>query len=561
MSYVLPENLAELSAEEFSKTQADLKAHVKGLLSSDSATADELRAAKDARAAVAAEDARRVELAATLAELGEFASAPEPVVEVVPEPAPVTETKVEAPVAVVANRTAFDAPTESSSPTVVMTTASDVPGFGSGVPLESFRDAAKALDNRLGSYSSSTPGRERAPKTKTGTNSYLITPGRSAIRHGGVMFRREFPADLRITETNHANSVIQHAADETRLPGGSLLNSAKQMIEKQNRSLTAAVGWCAPSETLYDLCSQSSLDGLLDLPEVQATRGGFQVPSDGGPDFSVLWNGIGDAGDVILTEYDVENGAEKECFEIPCPGFTDVRLEAAYLCITGSLLQRRGYPEAVEFFSREAIKALAHKINASVIDKIQTGSGSVNTIAPIAGSDDAASALLSAVDLAIEDIKYRQRMSRDTTLEVVLPYWARVPLRAALARRRGVLALDVTDAELLNFFAIRNALPRFVYDFQDAYTGTAQGPGGASALLVLPATVDFLVYPAGTWTKIVRDVVNLDTIYDNAMLTNNQYTALFAEDGFNVIKTCPISRRYRATLDPSGVVGCCDTAS
>ena len=88
-------------------------------------------------------------------------------------------------------------------------------------------------------------------------------------------------------------------------------------------------------------------------------------------------------------------------------------------------------------------------------------------------------------------------------------------------------------------------------------TGLNTGPGGSSPLTALPTTVQFLVYPAGTWTKIVQDVVNLDTIYDNALLTTNQYTAIFAEDGFNVIQTCPESRLYTASVDPSGVVGCC----
>ena len=119
-------------------------------------------------------------------------------------------------------------------------------------------------------------------------------------------------------------------------------------------------------------------------------------------------------------------------------------------------------------------------------------------------------------------------------------------------------AEDVSDAEILGWFTTRRAVPRFVYDWQDAFSGLAGGPGGSSPITVFPDEVQFLVYPAGTWVKPVRDVINLDTVYDNALLTSNQYTALFAEDGFNVIKMCVESRLYQVDVDVAGLVGCCD---
>ena len=570
MGFKLPEDIKSLSAAELDKLAGDVRTYVRELTTAEvPATIADLTTGRDAYNTVLAElkeredaEALRQELAASVEDDDEDEEDDEEEV--------VEEIEAEEKTPVVASRRAprvrnlrkstLDAvPAAEADKYVVMTTASDVPGFGSGVTLESFAQAAQALDNRLAAYSpsSSMPGRRNAPAApRTGPHSFAIEPGRSSIRHGGVMFKRQYPDELRIKEGSDPERVLKYAAKESRLPGGSLLKSAKAQVDA-GKALTAAVGWCAPSEVIYDLCDLSTLDGMLDLPEIQATRGGFQLPADGGPNFSVIWNGIGDAGDVILTEYQIENDALKECFEIPCPDFTDVRLDASYLCLTGSLLQRRGYPEVVEFFSQQAVKALAHKVNASVIARIVAASGTATSISADASGDDAASAVLSAVDLAIWDIKYSQRMGADATLEVVMPYWFLVPIRAGIARRRGIFAFDVTDQMIMEWFAVRHAMPRFVYDWQDAYTGLNTGPGGADALTALPGTGDFLVYPAGTWTKIVRDVVNLDTIYDNAMLTTNQYTALFVEDGFNVIQTCPISRLYTVTLDPSGVVGCC----
>ena len=135
--------------------------------------------------------------------------------------------------------------------------------------------------------------------------------------------------------------------------------------------------------------------------------------------------------------------------------------------------------------------------------------------------------------------------------------WFLPQIRAGLARRRGVLAVAVSDAEIIDWFQMRRAAPQFVYDWQDAYTGLADGPGGVDPLTALPTTGQFLVYPSGTWVKAVQDVVSLDTIYDSTNLQTNQYTAIFAEDGWAMLQMCPDSRLYEVALDPSGVVGCC----
>lgn len=568
--FEVPADLTALSGDEFAAFAATVRTYAQDMLGQDNVDPAHLIATRDLFNTVTAEETRRTEVAAAAeteranAETAraELAAGLQPTPE--PEPTPEPAPPAPEPVLVVrptvpaaASASTIDQPPAQEEPQLVsMVASSDTPNVGQR--LTSFRDASALIEARLRGYSAGkgklTPTQLAA--RRVGKNAFKIG-GRSLVRHNVISFEREFPADLRITDTQNPMSVLEHAVDQRRLPGGSLIRSAELAVAA-GRSLTAAVGWCAPSETIYDLCALESMDGLLDIPEVQAARGGFFIPEDGGPDFASIFEGIGDEGDVILSEYDVEQGTEKVCVEIPCPPFVEVRLDVAYVCITGSLLQRRGYPEAVTRFSQGAMTALAHKINESVIARIVAASGGPTAITPDADADDAASALLSAVEVAIEDIKYRNRMARSATLEVVLPAWTLASIRAALARRRGVMAWDVSDAEILAAFTTRRAVPRFVYDWQDAFSGLVGGPGGASPLQVLPSSVQFLVYPAGTWTKAVQDVVNLDTVYDNALLTSNQYTALFAEDGFNVLQMCVDSRLYSTTLPTSQP--CCDAA-
>lgn len=561
----VPADLGALSAEEFAAFAAQVRAHAQSLLASQDASSEAIVATRELFSTVQADETRRTELAVSAetarAELAAgLAPVETPAAVVPPTPAPeVVPAPTPEPAPVQQASTIDPAPEAPAEVYATLTASADAPGTGG--QLADFSAAGVLIERRLASYSTAVQKGMAGTKVDLGGGRFAIG-GRSLTRHGNIQLNRHFPADLRITEEKDALKVLDYATSEKRLPGGSLVASMEHQVRPVKegglgKSLTAAVGWCAPSETLYGLCALETLDGMLDIAEVQATRGGFFVPENGGPNFSVIYDSIGDEGDVILTEYDVENGVEKVCVEIPCPPFVEVRLDVAYICITGSLLQRRGYPEAVTRFTQGAMVALAHKVNESVIARIVAGSGAAVVISADASGDDAASALLSAVELAIEDMKYRNRMGRGATIEIVLPAWVLAPIRAALARRQGVAAINVTDSEILAAFTTRKAVPRFVYDWQDAYSGLSGGPGAQTPITAWPANVQFLAYPAGTWVKPVRDVVNLDTVYDNALLTQNQYTALFAEDGFNVIKMCADSRLYQVPIDVSGVVGCC----
>lgn len=557
--FEVPADLSALSAEEFAAFAATARDHARQALSADDTPAPALIAYRDLMTGLGTEETRRTEetaqASAARAELAAGLAEPTPAPAPAVVPAPSTDPAVPAPAPVPAPVPAstLDTPPPAESEVyAVLTASSDAPNVGA--ELGSFTEAAELIERRLGTYPQGGSGRanQRGPLHIGGAQ--FAVGGRSMVRHGNVAIRRQFPDALRIDGNNGAMGVLEYAGRQSRLPGGSLIASMTSQINA-GRSLTAAAGWCAPSETIYDLCMLETRDGMLDIPEVEAARGGFQIPENGGPNFASIYDSIGDDGDVILTEYEVENGADKVCIEIPCPDFVEVRLDVAYLCLTGSLLQRRGYPEAVGRFTQGALVGLDHKVNQSVIARIVAGSTAVGPIPDNAGGDDAVAQLLSAVELAVEDIKYRNRMGRAETVEIILPYWAIPVMRAGLARRRGVSEWNVSDSEILSAFTTRKAAPHFVYDWQDAFSGLANGPGRTAPLTAFPTDISFVAYPSGTWVKAVRSVVNLDTVYDNAMLTQNQFTALFAEDGFAVLKMCTDSRVYTVGFDPNGL--CC----
>jgi hypothetical protein len=163
--------------------------------------------------------------------------------------------------------------------------------------------------------------------------------------------------------------------------------------------------------------------------------------------------------------------------------------------------------------------------------------------------------------MAIVDIKYRLRMQRSATLEVVMPWWILAQMRADWIRRNatgsGPEALTLADSAITAAFTARGARVQYVYDWQDAFaTCAASGtPGADTPITELPTSLQFLVYPAGTWIRALNDVITLNSVYDSTKLATNQVTHLFTETGWAMIRMCPVSRVYTVPICPSGSTG------
>lgn len=388
----------------------------------------------------------------------------------------------------------------------------------------------------------------------------------SGGRYGIAQFDRSRGAELTIGEREHGNEVmrkIRQARSEYNLSGGSLAKSWQQSVEKTG-SLTAAAGWCAPSQNDYSLCLNWSAGvGLLDLPTVTAPRGGINYTDE--PDFPTIYaNAIAvGGGSNLLTEAQVIADTAKTCSEIPCPTFEDRRLDVAALCIRASFLQAAGYPEVVNAWIDGLMAAHDQEINRNIIAQIITRAGAATVFAsPDPDGDSFTSALLAAVELAREDLMYRFMLPRNSTIEVVFPYWVLAQMRADLSRRTGVDMLTVGDAALAAMFSARGARVQFVRGWQDGLiTGGALDPafpGGDAAaafMTALPSTVSFLAWPAGAVVLARQDVVTLTNVYDAASLAQNEYTALFTEEGYAPLFPCPGQRLYTVTGCIGGITG------
>ena len=448
-----------------------------------------------------------------------------------------------------------DVPAASVQRFSTLVAAAGVPNFEAGQHLEAGDDTmlniAKAFEARA--------------------SSHQALRGRGAIvqMQPVAQLVRDYPDEFSVNGDSTDYFKLLKVSDEKRLPGGNLLQAVelrRQQLAAEGKeldSLAAAAGWCAPSETDYSICLQISTDGMYDVPEVQARRGGIRHNT--GIEFDSIFGGgscSSPTGFFDLTEAQVASGTVKTCLEIPCPSFIDTRLGVTGLCLTGNILSIRGYPEFTATFTRGAIAASAHQVNREQIADVVAASTAVSLAAGIWASDGSVvSNVMSAVDLAVTDIKYRMRLQQSATLEVVMPWWILAQMRADWIRRAFTgstsESLALADSAIATAFRARGARVQYVYDWQDAFaTCAATGSLGADTPpTTMPTSLQFLVYPAGTWVRAVSDVITLNSVYDSTKLATNQVTHLFTETGWAMVQMCPVSRVYTVPICPNGRTG------
>ena len=244
----------------------------------------------------------------------------------------------------------------------------------------------------------------------------LIENARSFGKTGGagtrqpiVQFKRNRGAEFTITNDRDGDEtmrVLRHARDEKRLYGGSLAKQWQKNID-EGVSLTAAAGWCAPSQNDYDLCRNWAAGvGILDLPTVTVTRGGINYTDE--PTFPEIYaNAVAvGGGSNFLTEAQVIADTVKTCSEIPCPTFENRRLDVMALCIRVSFLQAAGYPEVVNAWQDGLLAAHEQEMNRLIIADILARAGAATVVAdvdPTAGTQDSfTSALLAALSWPVK---------------------------------------------------------------------------------------------------------------------------------------------------------------
>jgi hypothetical protein len=326
-------------------------------------------------------------------------------------------------------------------------------------------------------------------------------------------------------------------------------------------ALVAAGGWCAPSEIRYDFFNIACSSGMIDLPTFGVTRGGVQFPVS--PSLADAVDSIAFAPFAetlsvtsvpwLWTEADdiaaATGSPTKPCLRVPCPDFDEARLDVYGICLTAGNLANDAYPEATANTLKLLMAAHDHAVNANLIAQMLTLSTAAITISGGAATDAAAPRIFNAAALAAVDTRERYGMCIDDVLEIVLPQWVREVIRADLAWKAGVELLAVGNAEIDSYFLARNVRPQWVDDWQ--VRGASQF-GNATAMTAWPTTVDFLMYPAGTFLHGNGMSLDLGVVRDSVLNETNDHTAAWSEEAHLIARVGHESRRYRVGFNVNG---------
>ena len=418
-------------------------------------------------------------------------------------------------VAEMASRTKRPTLPQKAKNMLSITAAHDVPGFSASTDLDGLADVAKALISKSRGFT--------APN---GTG----TLQKFAVASLNIPYADE---DI-VKRPEDAVGIAARLGDESRLP----------------ESLTAS-GWCSPSETVYDLRGEESLEGMVSIPEMGVRRGGIRWTT--GPQFQDFYDDS--AVGQVYTEAQMIAGVTKEFVEITCPSFTDTRLDAIPFGVKIPFLLEAAYPEMVERVVSGSLVAHQHKINANVISRMVTIAGAAKVVA---GMGATSTDTLEALERVADGERQRYRLPLNKTLEVVLPFWVKGALRADLSRRNGIALARVTDSDITGHFGDRNVAVQFVYDWQSLPLVDDGGTAGVDERTVYPATFDALIYPAGTYVKGTSEVVNISAVYDAASLAENTYTGMFMEQGLLVVSQQYVANLLTLPICSAGRTGAAD---
>lgn len=381
--------------------------------------------------------------------------------------------------------------------------AADVPGLGNGQPVD-FDQIATSLAERFERF----PRPEGPADHRFGDDPAALSYfGHASISKG---IPQELMIDPRTMSAEQIEEVFARATDQSRLPGGSLV---------------AATGWCSPSETSYTFAdSGSTNEGMVSVPEVGAPRGGIRHTL--GPDWADIY---------ALTNYFknteaavIAGSATKPCFTVACPTWDDHRLDAYGYCFTVPFLTEAAYPELIKKYLQESILAYQHKFNA---DKITTLVGLVAAAAEdltAAGIGSLATTLFGRIALVLDRERTTRRWGMNSAVEAKLPMWVKNAIKTDIMLRSGTDFKPVTDAQVDGLFSAINTSVQWLYDWagQDLADDAAE----------YPASFEMIAYKAGTFVGLTLPVVNLHSVYDAASNALNQYTGVFYEEGYAMVR-------------------------
>lgn len=376
----------------------------------------------------------------------------------------------------------------TSRPTTTIVAAGDVAGASTGQVID-FDLLAKAMADKL---EASKTARSRLPV---------------------ATFRAEVDGEwLSSGNTAGRNQAIVAAAQD-----------------QVQSAIVASGGFCATPTPLYDFVEihTDEVPTLAALARIPSPRGRvtFMPPA--------LLTDL-DSGITIHTNADDEASATKPCVTVTCPSETTVTMDAIPLCVRVGNFDRMTFPEHFAHWMSLGMGQHARTREKHLLDGINTNSEAVTDSANLGAARDA----LEAIGRQAAARRWHFRMGANAPVVMVAPWFLRDMIRADLVREAPGSSeerLATSDAQIANFFAVRNITPVWSNEVRTGgpqFADQVAGPGQ-----VWPATVEVFLFHPRAHFLIELPELNLGTdIRDTDLISTNDVQAFletFQAVGFN----------------------------
>jgi hypothetical protein len=292
---------------------------------------------------------------------------------------------------------------------------------------------------------------------------------------------------------------------------------AKRVANGGN-ALTAAGGFCAPAQPVYELFAVGGNGGGISLPVVNAPRGRIiYVASPTYEDFRTnpaWWNAAGD--DYTAAEDAADT--EKNVFVIECPDTVTCEVVAHPAITQASNFQGRFYPEFITRVMDVTMMGHFHRVNSFLINAMVNNSVDHNVTNVQGGSY---TQFFQALQFHTALLRETYRLDIGATLELALPHWTINALAADIVARDATLDFNVTRARVMSDINSMNVRVQEVYDWQGQNISGDQP--GTTAQGNFPATVDVLLWIPGAVVRLDGGTLNLGEVRDSTLNNTNNY--------------------------------------
>lgn len=323
-------------------------------------------------------------------------------------------------------------------------------------------------------------------------------------------------------------------------------------------SLTAAGGFCAPLQVLYDI----PVIGDVDRPVRDALN---RVTADrGGITYRPAISGVAQTGGIGIWTVDSDTASPlvpKSCVEIACPGVVSAEVEAIYQCLTISNMSARFDPEWADSIVKAQNIAYAQKAENELITQLTTGSTTVQSKQLLGAVRDA----LATIDHMLAYYRNVHRLAKNRNLRFIAPAWLKDLLRVDLLRQMpgdGLVTLATSDQQIADWFSVRNVAVTWHMDgIKPANITTTptltipnQFYAPVSAGQVIPGfpdVVSTLLFAEGDWLLMDGGTLDVGIIRDSTLVSENRYQTFsegFEHTAFRGIESLHIAM----SLQPTG---------